>query len=103
MHLPHTLVHRSHVVILDDIDRVSTPDILAELLTALEYRGPYYPVWVDTVYSRDGAVLYPAGHYYLKEKCYFIATSTHARYSEVTLLTSFPAAGCSHYQCLTIC
>ena len=61
------------------MDRVSTPSVLAELLTALEYRGPSNPVWLDVVCGRDGAVLYPAGQYYLKEGCYFIATRTLSR------------------------
>ena len=45
----------------------------------LNYRGPLNPTWMDTVYSREGNVLYPAGMYYLKTEAYFIATRTQAR------------------------
>ena len=45
----------------------------------LNYRGPLNPTWMDTVYSREGNVLYPAGMYYLKTEAYFIATRTQSR------------------------
>ena len=86
---------RFHIVILDDTDRVSTASILAELLTAMEYHGPTNPLWIDAVYGRDGVMLYPAGYYYLKRKCYFIATRTQARWVEIgqhrSLLLHVPA------------
>ena len=70
-------------MILDDLDRIAgytTPSVLAELLTMMNYRGPLNPTWVDTVHSREGGVLYPAGLCYLKNSAYFIATRTQARW-----------------------
>jgi len=62
------------VVVLDDLSSIQTPSVLAELLTAVEYRGSEHPLWVNDVYGRDGAPIYPCGHYYLAENVYFIAT-----------------------------
>ena len=76
------LPHSAHIVILDDLDHISgrsTPSVLAELLTMLNYRGPLNPTWVDAVYSREGDMLYSAGFYYLKNDSYFIATRTQAK------------------------
>ena len=72
-----------HIVILDDLDQISgysTPSVLAELITMLNYRGPLNPTWVEAVHSRDGNMLYPAGLCYLKSSAYFIATRTQARW-----------------------
>ena len=77
------IVHSSHIVILDDLDRISgysTPSVLGELLTMLNYRGPLNPTWLDAVHSREGNILYPAGLYFLKNSAYFIATRTQARW-----------------------
>ena len=64
---------------MDDLDHIYTTSVLSELLTMLKYRGPHNPTWVDTVYNRQGEVLYPAGTYYLKNEIYFIGTRTQAR------------------------
>jgi len=70
----------SRVFLLDDIDRVSMPEVIAELLNAFAHRGPAYPVWVDTVQSRTRDTCYHANHYYLRSDCYFIATVTTTGY-----------------------
>ena len=68
-------------MILDDLSKVVVPNVLAELLTCLTYRGAEHPLWISDVFSRDGgSLLYPCGHYYLQSQCYFIATQTHSRY-----------------------
>ena len=72
---------RTFILILDDLSKVSVPNVLAELLTCLTYRGTEHPLWISDVFSRDGnSLLYPCGHYYLQPQCYFIATQTHSRY-----------------------
>ena len=71
-------------MILDDLDKISgysTPSVLGELLTMLNYRGPANPTWLDAVHSREGSILYPAGLYFLKNSAYFIATRTQARWA----------------------
>ena len=69
----------THVVILDDLSSTHMPNVLAELLTSLEYRGAEHPMWVSDVYARDGSLLYPCGHYYLHSSTYFIATTSSER------------------------
>ena len=72
---------RTFIVILDDLSKVAVPNVLAELLTCLTYRGAEHPLWISDVFSRDGgSLLYPCGHYYLQPHCYFITTQrTHSR------------------------
>lgn len=74
------LLRRTFILILDDLSKVIVPNVLAELLTFMTYRGAEHPVWIGDVFSRDGgSLLYPCGNYYLQPNCYFIATQTQSR------------------------
>ena len=68
------IISRTYILILDDLSHVVVPSVLAELLTAISYRGVEHPMWISDVFGRDGSLLYPCGYYYLYPRCYFIAT-----------------------------
>lgn len=106
---------QSYILLLDDMDKVSAlehgaSEVLAELLSLLEHPGHTHPVWVAGVHSRDGELLYPPGHYCLRENCYVIATKTCAsskalepavasRFPHLTLgLGGEPCSGALHRQ-----
>ncbi|XP_065829136.1 cortactin-binding protein 2-like isoform X2 [Oscarella lobularis] len=68
------------VLILDDMHRVPLPEVMAELLTALNYRGPQNAFWLSalgrpaTSYAEQSSPPYKEGRYYLKKNAYFIGT-----------------------------
>ncbi|XP_062522340.1 cortactin-binding protein 2-like isoform X2 [Corticium candelabrum] len=65
------------IVILDNLERVSVCDVFAEVLTALNYRGPKNSLWLGAVCQtgEHGKMeMYHEGRYYLKQSAYFIAT-----------------------------
>eukprot|EP00118_Oscarella_pearsei_P009011 m.49362 g.49362 ORF g.49362 m.49362 type:complete len:1367 (+) comp33976_c0_seq1:146-4246(+) len=65
------------ILILDDMHRISLPEVMAELLTALNYRGPQNGFWLSAV-GRPGYTepvpQYREGRYYLKKHAYVIGT-----------------------------
>jgi ankyrin repeat protein/energy-coupling factor transporter ATP-binding protein EcfA2 len=64
-----------HIIILDDLDRISIPEVIRELLGSIDKRGPQYATWLGPTLSRGGSdETHPPGSYYLREDVYIIAT-----------------------------
>ena len=76
----HAMSH-SIIIILDDIDRISLPEVLGELAGLLDKRGPQHAVWVGPTHGRGGAEeSHPPKCYYLREDVFFVATINKKRY-----------------------
>ena len=74
----------SVIVILDDIDRISLPEVLGEIVGLLDKRGPQHAVWVGPAHGRGGAEeSHPPKSYYLREDVFFVATMNKKWYRMV--------------------